>query len=425
MAASARLELLLYVAYLLIGPVLWVCFGLALFMGRKRMRLTKLSGQSPSQTPPEVTILIPAKDEGERIRDCIQSALNQDYSRFSVIAIDDRSTDATGAVMDQLAASNPHLRVIHIQHGSLPAGWTGKCNALYTAVGQTQSEWLLFVDSDVILQPNALATTILVAEGRRYDLVSLLPRLECHSFWESLLVPLAGTALSMLYLVALTNLNNRPTAFANGQFILVRRSAYDAIGGHAAVRDQFCEDIEMARLLKSTGWRPRISWGAELAAVRMYSSLPSILRGWARIFFAGSFGRPWRILLGIVFILFCVFSAYAALGWGAWRWRHSMTALGQTAWLSAGAVHWALMTLFIAISYSWTGNARRNALLLPLGAGMLLGIFARSLWMGLSGNVEWRGTRYTRAARKGRLTSATPADRPTDIAVDTAKRIES
>lgn len=384
-----------FALYLLLGPAIWVLFCLAMVSGRVRMSLfrpTRLRAQSP----PRATILIPAKDEGQRIADCLNSALAQDYPDFSVLAIDDRSSDCTGQVMDQLALGNPRLRVVHIPHGNPPVGWTGKCNALNTAVKQAEGEWLLFVDSDVILQPAALSETIRVAAARDYDLLSLLPRLECHSLWESLLVPLAGVALSMLHLVALTNVNSRSTAFANGQFILIRRRAYDAIGGHEAVRDQFCEDIEMARVVKGRGLQVRVSWGAHLAAVRMYSSLASIFRGWARIFFAGSLGRPWRILLGMLFVLLCGYSVYLAAGLGLYRW-FSPGAVPAGRWLMAAGVHAVLMTGALAVSYSWTGNPRRNALLLPLSAAMLLGIFARALWMCFSGNVEWRGTRYSRA----------------------------
>jgi glycosyltransferase involved in cell wall biosynthesis len=396
--SSQVTELAIYIVYVLLGPATWVGFGYILWAGRERMKLVRRPPPALTRTPPRVTILIPAKDEGERIRDCILSALNQDYSDFSVIAINDRSTDCTGAVMDELAAQHPGLRVVHIQNDALPHGWTGKCNALHTAVHDADGEWLLFVDSDVVLAPDALSATVSRCVRHGYDLLSLLPKLESHSFWESLLVPLGGTAVSAMYLVALTNKDYLPqTAFANGQYLFIRRSVYDAVGGHATVHDRFCEDVEMARIVKKAGHKTRISWGAEFAAVRMYSSLSGIFKGWGRNFFAGSVGRPWRILLAIFFVIFCCLSVYPALGWSFYRlFQPGEWGLWQAAgWFAASLTHFGLLTGFLAAMYRWVGNPGTNALYFPLGGIMLLAIFCKSLRMCMTGRVEWRGTRYT------------------------------
>jgi len=153
-------EYIVYILYVLLGPTAWVLFGVAMVRGRHRIWLLRRIAPLPEEHP-RVSILIPAKDEGERIRACIESALAQQYDNFSVIAIDDRSTDRTGAIMDEMAAANPNLKVIHIAEGTLPPGWTGKCNALHSSVQHADGEWLLFVDSDVILQPNALPPRLL------------------------------------------------------------------------------------------------------------------------------------------------------------------------------------------------------------------------------------------------------------------------
>jgi chlorobactene glucosyltransferase len=393
---SLFIEYAIFVGYVLAGPLIWVLFGIGMFAGRRRMALMVRPHPPLPDRPPRVTILVPAKDEGERIGDCLRSALKQTYPDFSVIAIDDRSVDQTGRIMEELSAADPRLAVIHIRDDQLPSGWTGKCNALHAAVGRADGQWLLLVDSDVVLATDALETTMQVALEKQCDAISLLPRLESQGFWEGLLVPLAGAATTALYLVALTNNDHkRRTAFANGQYLLIRRETYDQMGGHQRVRDRFCEDVEIARYLKANGKKVRISWGADFAAVRMYSSLASILRGWSRNFFAASLGRPWRILLGAAFIVLCSFSAYAAVAWGVYRLAHPVNAYGAYGWLIAGAAHLAIMLPLLAILYRWTGNAAVYALAFPLGGGMLLGIFARSIWMCITGKVEWRGTRYT------------------------------
>ena len=394
-------------AYLVVGPLAWLTYGVLMYAGRRKMLLLHRP-PDPLKTdqPPRVTILIPAKDEGERIRACIESALAQDYPNFNVIAIDDRSTDTTGAVMDDLARRHPgRLRVLHITEP--PAeGWTGKNNALHQGVKHADGEWLLFVDSDVVLERDALISSMEVVLRKGFDLISLLPRLESHSFWEGLLVPLAASAASSMYLVPLTNNHlMKDTAFANGQFLMISRKAYTAIGGHETVRDRYCEDLEIARLLKSTGWKPRVAWGNDFCAVRMYSSLDAIFKGWGRIFYAGRAGSPWRILGAILALLLCGFSAYVALAFGVYR----AARYNDWGWLAASVVHLSMLSFFVSTMYHWSGNPRRNALMFPLGGSMLLGIFLKALKMCVTKKVEWRGTSYSHVMAD---TLGSPAHQP-------------
>lgn len=387
-----------YLSYVMTGPVTWLFFGLAIFSGRRKMLLLRrppIPPKDPPAVPPTVTIIIPAKDEGERIRGCIESALAQDYSHFSVITVDDRSTDNTGAVMDEIARTNDRLKVIHITQPPAP-GWTGKNNACFTAAAQANGDWLLFVDSDVVLERDALSASMAVLLRKKFDLISLLPKLESHSLWESLLVPLAASAASSMYLIALTNTQQAKAAFANGQFLMISRAAYDAIGRHEVVRDRYCEDVEIARLVKEKGLRPRVSWGNDFCAVRMYSSLPAIFRGWSRIYYAAKVGSPWRVLGAAWFVIACSFSAYAALAWSIYRIAHPTGGWpGPITWLITSLFHLGVLTYLVSTLYAWSGNPRRNALLFPLGGSMLLGIFARALHMCITKKVEWRGTAYS------------------------------
>jgi chlorobactene glucosyltransferase len=391
-----------YAVYFLVGPGMWGLYAIGMYQAQKRMELVKQPRDPVPVPAPPVTILVPAKDEQERIADCLRSALSQEYPNFNVIAVDDRSDDRTGQVMDQLAVENSRLKVVHVPKGALPPGWTGKCHALHQGVQQADGQWLLFVDSDVILEPEALAATLGLAVKKNYGLVSLLPRMESRTLWEGVLVPLAGAAVAALFTAALNNNNQLPnTAFANGQFMLMRRDAYNQVGGHEAVKDQYCEDMMLARLFKRQGLRPRVSWGTDLCAVRMYDSLSKIMRGWSRIFFASAVGSPWRSILGIVFLLVCCYSAVPAFAWGIYRQLHPIDRFGGYGWLATAAVHWLLMTLQVGIMYHWTVNPRRYALLFPLAAAMLMAIFVRAVWMCLTKRVEWRGTHYQHAMDGG------------------------
>lgn len=245
-----------------------------------------------------------------------------------------------------------------------------------------------------------LAETMELALSNQVDLVSLLPRLDCRSFWERSLIPLAGCALNIIQMAALTNNDHCKTAFANGQYMLFRREVYEAIGGHRAVRDRFCEDIAFAQLVKGGGHRVRICWGSELASARMYDSLGAIRRGWSRIFFAAGMGRPERIMLAAAFVLACWYSVFAAFAWGVYRMMHPINMFGGWGWLAAGAVHLGTLTVLLGNVYLWSGNRRRTALLWPVSVAMLLGIFGKALTMCWTGRVEWRGISYRHRQRQ-------------------------
>jgi glycosyltransferase involved in cell wall biosynthesis len=396
---SNRTELILFLSYFLAGPLAWLAYGVLMYAGRRKMLLLRRPVPPIKAEPlPKVTILIPAKDEGERIRACIQSVLDQDYPNLEVITIDDRSTDNTGAVMDDIAARHARLKAFH-NTVAPPPGWTGKNNALHQGQKHADGDWLLFVDSDVVLQLDVLSSCMEMLVRKDFDMVSLLPRLESHSTWESLLVPLCASAASSMYLVPLTNNHlMKNTAFGNGQFLMLKRTAYDAIGGHETVRDRYCEDVEIARLLKTTGWKPRVAWGSEFCSVRMYNSLENIFKGWGRIFYAGRAGSPWRVLGAVLAVLLCCYTGYLALAFGLYRAfvpSHALWGYAAPAWLAASLLHLGLLTAFLGTMYHWSGNPRRNALMFPVGGAMLLAIFFKALKMCVTKKVEWRGTSYS------------------------------
>ena len=391
------IERSMFIAYLLHGPVCWAIFLFGMFKGRQRLSLLRRPLFELPANAPRASVLIPIKDEAHQIRECLKSVLALDYPNLQIIAIDDRSTDGTGEILDEIAANDSRLQVIHIRPGELPAGWVGKPHALHVGVQHATGDWLLFVDSDMQLSPDALRATIALALVRRYGLVSLLPRLVNQTFWERLIVPLGAAATSVMFLLPMCNYNELPCiAFANGQFMLVRRRAYLAIGGHEPVRDQLSEDIGIARALKCRGYKPRLAIGADFVSTRMYNSFSTVMHGWSRNFFGGSGGRPWMMLAGIFFVLTCCFSLFAAIPWGAYRIANPVTNFGGEAWLIVAFAHWLMMTITIAINYAWTGNPKRYALLFPLGAIMLIVIWFRSIMMCFTRRVEWRGTSYAR-----------------------------
>ncbi|WP_428939536.1 glycosyltransferase [Fontivita pretiosa] len=394
----------LLVCYALIGPAAWMLMLAGLLVGRARMdRLRRWRGQLPAD-PPHVTILVPAKDEAKGIGRCIESVLAQDYPKFDVIAIDDRSTDDTGAILDRIAARDQRLRVIHVSQESLPAGWLGKCHALCLGSQQASGQWLLFVDSDVTLEPNALSAAISLALARNYDALSVLTRLECHSFLERWMLPALAATWAIMNVVSLTNLDRRrDIAAANGQFFLVRRSAYEAVGGHAAVKDRITEDVELMRLLKARGFKTRLFSGAHLAATRMHSSLRQMFQGWARIYCGTVRLRPGRILAAMVFVVCSVLTVYPALAMGVFGLA---TSAESGLLLAASTAHLVLMTLHVGLVYRWAGVGWMHALLMPATAPMLLAVLTFALHKCRTGRITWRGTEFLSPVHKSQLPSS-------------------
>lgn len=399
------------VAYLVVGPGAWLLFGSGMIIGWHRMQRLRRSKDVLPPDPPAVTVLIPAKDEGEGVRECLERVLKLDYPNLSILAIDDRSADQTGAIMDELAAANPgRLRAFHVPAGSLPAGWLGKCNALHTATRQASGEWLLFVDSDVKVERHSLSKVLAQAIAREYDAVSIMTRLECHGFWEALILPLCAASVGAICVMSVTNNERRThTAFANGQFFLIRRSAYEAVGGHAAVHDNITEDVALMRLLKSSGFRTRLYNGQDLASTRMHTTWRQMFNGWARIFSGVTGRRPWRILAAVGFVAFSSMSVYVALLYGL-----VLAARGEgRTWLSLAGAHLALMTVLLMTVYALSGNRRRLALAFPLGGAVLLAIYAYAIRACHTGRIAWRGTQYVSGSPTESSSPSAPASAAT------------
>jgi cellulose synthase/poly-beta-1,6-N-acetylglucosamine synthase-like glycosyltransferase len=388
------------IIYAMLGPAPWLVFGLGMILANGRMNRLKRPIEKLNSHP-SVSILIPAKDEGDRVRVCLDSVLAQDYPNFSVVCIDDRSADNTGEIMDEYERQYPRkLHAIHIPQGGLPTGWLGKCNALCAASKSVTSDWILFVDSDVQLQPDALSAVLALAVSRQYDAVSLMTRLECESFLERLVLPLAAASVSAMCLISLTNDDNRPIAFANGQFFLVRRCAYEAVGGHEAVKDHITEDVALMRILKGAGHRTRLYMGRDFASTRMHATYSQMLSGWGRIYSGVSSRRPWRILGAAAFVMSGLLT-YATLLFGAWRVFHT----GDPRWLTIAGAHFLIVMIVLMTFYHWSGNRKRFAMLFPLSAPVLLALYLHALKMCRSGQVAWRGTSYT-------YTAAAPTPKP-------------
>lgn len=237
---------------------------------------------------PEVSVIIPARNEAACLRECLRSLVAQEGVSYEIIVVDDHSTDATR----EIAASFP-VQVIGAD--PLPSGWSGKCNAAWSGAKVAKGRWLLFTDADTKHAPNSVATGLREARECDAGLLSYSPKQEVHSFAERALMPLIFAELAKAYRPKDVSNPASPAAAANGQYLLIRREVYDAVGGHAAEGGAILEDVELARRVKRAGYRLQFRL-ADSVSARMYRSFRDMWEGWTKNL-ALLFPHPRRLAL--------------------------------------------------------------------------------------------------------------------------------
>jgi chlorobactene glucosyltransferase len=342
---------------------------------------------------PLISVIVPARNEARNIERCVSALLAQTYRNFEVIVLDDRSTDDTGAILARLAASQPRLRVVLGE--PLPAGWAGKPHALSQGVAAARGEWLCFVDADTFVRPEALAATYATAQVYQADMFSMLTGQTLGTFWEKVVMPVVLSGLAFGFPPERVNDPKRPEAVANGQYILIKRKVYEAVGGHSALRASLVEDKALAETVKRAGYRLVLADGQALAETRMYTSLPELWEGWTKNMFLGLQDRPWLLFFGALSSLAGALALPTWLLAGlVWLARGG----GLPAWvvLAEAAVVWAVVIYARARVAQQLKISAWYAISLPLGAGIFAAMMATSTLRVLTGKgVVWKGRTYT------------------------------
>lgn len=360
----------------------------------------------PDKAAPFISIIVPARNEELNIERCVSSLLAQDYPNFEIIAVNDGSQDRTGQILDELAAQDARLKVLHLD-GALPDGWAGKPHAMYEGEKaiNPQSQWLLFTDADTKHNPGALRRAISEAIYQKADLFSVISEIEMNSFWEKLLMPIAGLGISFQYPFDKVNSPDSKLAIANGQFLLVRCETYNSVGGFGSekLRKSLLDDRDMAIAVKSAGGRLHVRNGSSLLSVRMYRNFGEIWAGWRKNAFVGSRAAyvsvPFFIvgmLVGGVFPFLQLL--YAMLKWGRSGGKQNRALLAIS-----------LLQVFTMIYSRWRfdrelGLPLRYSILNPLGMLVFAGILLDSMWCSLTGKgLSWKGRAYQNAAKSQQL----------------------
>jgi chlorobactene glucosyltransferase len=385
------------------GP--WVLLPAVLLLRGFRSRSLDDYPEAAGDDAPRVTVIVPARDEARSIGRCVRSILDNRYPHLELIVVDDHSTDGTAEVARAAAAGDPRLTIV--ANPDLPSDWFGKQWACATGAAAARGEILAFVDADTSLAPDLVPRTVSAMLARGADLLSVAGRQELGSFWERVVQPQVFAVLLARYggTERVSRARRPIDKIANGQCLFVRREAYDAAGGHAAVRHNVAEDLKLAQHMAALGRPVHLVLGTAQLSTRMYTSLRELVRGWRKNVFAG--GResmPFGALGRLVFPLFLVLPPL--------YWLFPPVALvlgllgvGGPLLLATGLVATVASLAWWILVYVAIGESPLYALTWPLGALVMLGISLQAIARG--SNVQWKGRAYV--SRGGAADQATNA----------------
>jgi len=377
-------------------PILWslpwvLTPAVVLVRARHSLSLADVS-ETPPSDPPRVSVVIPARNESRNIERCARSVLAAAYPNFEVIVVDDHSTDGTGDIARRIARDDARLRVVDAP--PLPDGWFGKQWACATGARESSGELLLFTDADTRHSADLLPRAVNALRTRGAELLSVAGNQEMHSFWERIIQPQMFALLSIRYGGSehVSNAKRPVDAIANGQFILVRRDSYDAIGGHAAVRDRVAEDMAMAQTFVAGRRRIALYEANQQLSTHMYASLSELIAGWGKNIYAGgrmaalggSLGRAAYPFILVAMPLIGLLPPVVLLA--------SVLGIVGSAWLLWATISIIVNVLFWAALYRYMGESVGYALLYPLGLVMLLVIALGGVRRGQ--RVEWKQRTY-------------------------------
>ena len=379
-------------AWALVAAAPWIVLPPIAMLRVRRSRSLEDESATPPPRAPLVSVIVPARNEARNIGRCVRSILASGYPALEAIVVDDHSHDDTAALAREAAPGNARLRVV--SNPPLPNGWFGKQWACATGVGSSRGELLLFTDADTEHAPDLLPRAVNALLRDNVGLLTVAGHQETHGFWERLLQPQVFWMLLVRYggTESVSRARRAEDVIANGQFLLVRRSAYDAVGGHASVRDKVAEDLALAQRFHRSGLGVRLLRGDEQLSTHMYASLSELIAGWGKNIYAGGIdampgggiGRvvfpmvlPLLPLMTVAPVIILAMALVGVLGSGWFLWS-AVSSVANLVW-------WALIYRGFR-QRVWFGLAA------PLGAAMLLYIIARAVARGR--RVGWKGREY-------------------------------
>ncbi len=340
--------------------------------------------------PPLISVIVPAHNEEKVIEGCLKSVLAQDYPRFELILVNDRSRDRTRSIAEALAAEHDNLKIV--SSSELPPGWTGKCYALNMGVKHARGEWLAFLDADSQIHPQTLSQCYHRAVTTGVNMVTVTPGLVLTTFWDKALQPVFSGLACVIFPLPKVNDQRSKVASANGMFFIISRKAYETIGGHQDVKDLAVEDIGIGKRVKAAGLGLTFAIGRKVLRTRMYVGAVESMRGWTRILAAAmNYHLPsvlWYMATNLL-ISFPVIALsliiYLPRAMEMWPYY----------WFVLPAVLVAQVSVGSLLFYPLVGARRSHSVLMAFGNLALLGVLGhivkKILW---NDALQWRGTTY-------------------------------
>ena len=345
---------------------------------------------SPSGNP-RISIIVPARNEEQDIEQCLRSLLQLDYNNFEVIAVNDRSTDRTGEIMEKVQNAPPatdagtvrHPVLKLIQHRELPADWLGKTHAMWTAANEASGEWLLFTDADVVFRPDSVRRALAYAEAEQADHVVLFPQM---------IMKTPGEYMMIAFFQTMFVFGHRPWKVADpksrdhmgvGAFNLIRRSVYEAVGTYATLRMEVLDDMKLGKVVKNAGFAQRNVFGADLISIRWARGAIGVVDNLTKNFFAVLSFQWWRTLISAFALAFLNLMPFLGI-WLAHGWERLPYAI-------------ALGSMFsIYVGMSWRSRVPAYYFLLhPVSTALFIYTLLRSMFHTLwNDGIVWRGTKY-------------------------------
>ena len=379
-----------YLPIVLAAP--WLLAPIVTLARARRSRTLDEESAAAGADAPLVSLVIPARNEAHNIHRCVTSALASDFPRLEIIVVDDHSTDDTGAIVAELAARDDRVRVV--TPPPLPDGWFGKQWACHTGARAARGDVLGFMDADTWQAPDLVTRTVNAMRSRRADMITIAGEQVMGSFWERLVQPQVFAILAARYggTEWVNESRHAANKIANGQCMFFRRHAYDAMDGHAAVRDKVAEDLALAQHWFTAGRRVAMVLGVAQLSTRMYTSLRELVDGWGKNIYAGGrdampFGAFGRAIYPLLLVLPGLTGVVPPL----------LLLLGLFHLVSSGVTAWAAIVTGVSLVW-WLfvyGSLRLSpayALLHPLGAAALLYISVRAIVRGR--RVRWKARDY-------------------------------